>query len=62
MDELINTTTEWNNACETLFGAVGSGFADFGKKAKIYVLQNLTKIINHIVDLYNKSMLVRGAV
>ena len=62
MDELINTTIEWNNACETLFGAVGSGFADFGKKAKIYVLQNLTKIINHIVDLYNKSWLVRGAV
>ena len=35
MDDLINTTREWNNACETLFGAVGSGFADLVRKQKL---------------------------
>lgn len=62
MDELINTTRDWNNACETLFGMAGSGFADMGKKMKIFILQNLTKIINKFVDLYNKSTLVRGII
>ena len=60
MDELINTTREWNNACESLFGMAGGGFADMGKKMKIYILQNLTKIINRFIDLYNKSTLVRA--
>lgn len=62
IDELINTTREWNNACESLFGASGAGFEDMGKKMKTYVLQNLTKIINKFIDLYNKSTLIRGAI
>jgi len=40
----------------------GGGFADMGKKMKIYVLQNLTKIINRFIDLYNKSTLVRAGI
>lgn len=62
LEELINTTREWNNACESLFGMAGSGFADMGKKMKIYILQNLTKIINRFIDLYNKSTLVRAGI
>jgi len=62
IDELINATREWNNACESLFGATGAGFEDMGKKMKTYVLQNLTKIINKFIDLYNKSTLIRGAI
>ena len=61
-EELINTTREWNNACESLFGMAGSGFADMGKKMKIYILQNLTKIINRFIDLYNRSILVRTVI
>lgn len=62
IDELINATREWNNACESLFGASGAGFEDMGKKMKTYVLQNLTKIINKFIDLYNKSTLIRSAI
>lgn len=62
LEELINTTREWNNACESLFGMAGGGFADMGKKMKIYILQNLTKIINRFIDLYNKSTLVRAGI
>lgn len=61
-EELINTTREWNNACESLFAVAGGGFADMGKKMKIYILQNLTKIINKFIDLYNKSTLVRTVI
>ena len=61
-EELINTTREWNNACESLFAVAGGGFADMGKKMKIYVLQNLTKIINKFIDLYNKSTVVRAVI
>lgn len=62
MDELINTTTEWNNACETLFGSAGLGLEDMGKKIKIQVLGSLTKVINKMVDLWNECDTFRSII
>ena len=62
LDELADTTRDFENACQSLFGVTDSGFSHLTDQLKIHVLQALTKVINKFIDLYNKSYLVRGGI
>ena len=61
-EELIETTKQWNAALQSLFGVSDSGFSHLTDQLKISVMQALTKVINRFIDLYNKSVIVRGGI
>lgn len=67
--EQIEVTAELNKVTSTLFDSTQNGFEEAIMKAKIFATQSLVdvmkgivKVINYFIDLYNESMVVRGAV
>ena len=61
-EELVDTTRDFQNACQSLFGVTDSGFSHLTDQLKINVMQALTKVINRFIDLYNNSLGVRRGV
>ena len=67
--ELIQVNTELNGVMSALFDVSDNGFEEMIDQAKIFgtrilvdVMKGLMKVINYFIDLYNNSMLVRGAI
>lgn len=67
--EMMEAQTELNNALSALFDQTGGSFENMTATAKLWVTQGLAAMVkgiigvcNYLIDLYNNSMLVRGAV
>lgn len=67
-EEQIKATADLNNAVASLFDATGGTFEEMTANFKLFGTEVLTKIVdglidicNYFIDLYNNSMMVRGA-
>lgn len=67
--EMVEAQTELNNALSALFDKTGGSFENMTATAKLWVTQGLAAMVkgiigvcNYLIDLYNNSMMVRGAV
>lgn len=60
-EDLINATTEWEMALDSLFGSSKDGFSTWTTQLKTGVLRALTSVVNALIDLYNTTGLIRGA-
>jgi hypothetical protein len=61
-EDLINATTEWELALDSLFGSSQGGWSTFTTQLKTGVLVALTKCIDAVIELYNSSAPIRGVV
>lgn len=66
-EEQLQSQIELQNALAGLFDQTGGNFEKLNAQAKIFANQSLTSIIkavisiiNYFIDLYNKSLLIRG--
>ena len=62
MEELADTTREFQNCCQSLFGVTNSGFSHLTDQLKISVMQSITRVIKRFIDLYNKSATFRKSI
>lgn len=62
MAELETADRELENALSSLFGIADGGFTTMTTKLKAEVYGAVAKVINGFIDLYNKSILVRGSI
>lgn len=67
-EEQLQSQVELQNALSGLFDLTGGNFETMTTRVKVFVNQSLTSlikgiinIINYVIDLYNNSMLIRGA-
>lgn len=67
--KLIEADKELNDVMSALFDSTDNGFESWIDNGKVIVKETLTgmlngvvKLINHFIDLYNKSMIVRAGV
>lgn len=62
MEDLQKADREMENALSSLFGIADGGFSTMTTRLKADVYSAVAKVINGFIDLYNKNILVRGAV
>ena len=60
--ELQQANKELQDAMASLFGVSEGGFSTMYTTLKTQVITAITTTINKFIDLYNKSMLIRGAI
>lgn len=61
-EELINATRNFENSLSSLFGVSDSGFSHLTDLMKIHCMNAVSELINKFIDLYNKNILLRGAI
>ena len=62
MEDLQEANRELENALASMFGVADGGFSTMTTRLKADVYGAIAKVINAFIDLYNKNILVRGAV
>lgn len=60
-EELYEADRRLQTQMMNLFGVAGDGFETMGTKLKTEVYNGIADVIEGFIDLYNKSILVRGA-